>query len=147
MTEISITRTIHEYFDDIGDTEIRQNIIMYMSDKTYEVYKKYIKKHILNNENIDPVIFISQTIKIVDNSMSKNKNKSIKIIDDTQQTKQRLVCGAHHKISKNFIGCKVELSGLCDFISKIYIDIYKFLGYENYEENLWELKIKRNVKK
>jgi len=95
-----------------------------MSDKTYEVYEKYIKKHILNNENIDPVIFISQTIKIVDNSMSKNKNKSIKIIDDN-----------------------VELSGLCDFISKIYIDIYKFLGYEKYEENLWELKIKRNVKK
>jgi hypothetical protein len=88
-----------------------------MSDKTYEVYEKYIKKHILNNENIDPVIFISQTIKIVDNSMSKNK--SIKIIDD-----------------------KVKLYGLCDFISKIYIDIYKFLGYENYEENLWELKIK-----
>ena len=87
-------------------------------------YEKYIKKHILNNVNIDPVIFISQTIKIVDNLMSKNKNKSIKIIDD-----------------------KVELSGLCDFISKIYIDIYKFLGYENYEENLWELKIKQNVKK
>jgi putative component of toxin-antitoxin plasmid stabilization module len=30
MTEISITRTIHEYFDNIRDTEIRQNIIMYM---------------------------------------------------------------------------------------------------------------------
>ena len=30
MTEISITKTIYEYFDDIGDTEIRQNIIMYM---------------------------------------------------------------------------------------------------------------------
>lgn len=25
MTEISIIRKIHEYFDDIGDTEIRQN--------------------------------------------------------------------------------------------------------------------------
>jgi len=93
-----------------------------MSDKTYEIYEKYIKKHILNNENIDPEIFISQTIKIVDNSMNKNKN--IKIIDD-----------------------KFELSGLCDFISKIYIDIYNFLGYKNYDENLWELKIKRNIKK
>ena len=91
-----------------------------MPDLTYEAYTKYIEKHVLKNQNIDPVIFISQTIKIVDNSMSKNKNKSIKIIDD-----------------------KVELSGLCDFISKIYIDIYKFLGYKNYNENLWELKIKR----
>ena len=30
MNEISITKTIYEYFDDIGDTEIRQNIINYM---------------------------------------------------------------------------------------------------------------------
>ena len=69
-----------------------------MSNKTYVIYEKYIKKHILNNENIDPVIFISQTIKIVDNSMSKNKNKNIKIIDDTQEIKHCLIYGAHHKI-------------------------------------------------
>ena len=30
MTEISITQKIYEYFDEIEDTEIRQNIIMYM---------------------------------------------------------------------------------------------------------------------
>ena len=85
-----------------------------MSDKTYETYEKYIKKHILNNEIINPIMFMTQTIKIVDNSIAENKNKNIKIIDD-----------------------KVELAGLCDFIRKIYIDIYKFLGYKNYNENLW----------
>jgi hypothetical protein len=95
-----------------------------MSNKTYEIYEKYIKQLILNREKFDPMIFITQTIKIADNSMAKDKNKKIKIIDD-----------------------KKELSGLCDFISNIYIDIYKFLGYENYEGNLWILKIERNVKK
>jgi hypothetical protein len=95
-----------------------------MSDKTYNVYKKYIKKHILNNEIIDPVIFISQTIKIVDNSIAEDKDDKIKIIDN-----------------------KVELECLCDFISNIYIDIYKFLGYKNYEKNLWVLQIKRKKDK
>lgn len=95
-----------------------------MSDKTYESYQKYIKKHILNNENINPIMLITQTIKIIDNSIAENKNKNIKIIDD-----------------------KVELSGLCDFIKKIYIDIYKFLGYQNYNENLWILQIKRKKNK
>lgn len=32
MTEISITRTIYEYFSDIQDTEIRQNIFLYMEN-------------------------------------------------------------------------------------------------------------------
>jgi len=95
-----------------------------MSETTYLTYEKYVKKNILNKENIDPIIFMSQTIKIVDNSISDDKNKNIKTIDD-----------------------KKELSGLCDFISKIYIDIYNFLGYKNYEENLWKLDIKRNIKK
>ena len=95
-----------------------------INESTYKSYNKYIKKHIFNNKNINPVIFISQTIKIVDNSISENKNNSIKIIDD-----------------------KDELVGLCDFIRKIYIDIYNFLGYKNYNENLWQLKIERNAKK
>lgn len=91
-----------------------------MTETTYNTYKKYIKQLILNREIFDPMIFITQTIKIVDNSMLEKKNKKIKIIED-----------------------KKELAELCDFVSKIYIDIYKFLGYRDYEENLWELKIKR----
>jgi hypothetical protein len=91
-----------------------------MSDATYNTYKKYIKQLILNREKFDPLIFITQTIKIVDNSIAEEKNKKIKIIED-----------------------KKELSELCDFVSKIYIDIYKFLGYKDYEENLWILNIKR----
>lgn len=46
-----------------------------MSKSTYEIYEKYIKKHIINNENIDPKILITLTIKIVDNSMSEKKIK------------------------------------------------------------------------
>jgi hypothetical protein len=43
MTEISITRKIYEYFDDIEDTEIRQNIIM------------YIEKYNLGNKGISTI--------------------------------------------------------------------------------------------
>ena len=95
-----------------------------MSKETYITYKKYIEKGILSNEKLNPILFISQTIKIVDNSIAEDKNKKIKIINN-----------------------KKELSELCDFVSKIYIDIYKFLGYKDYKENLWELIVKRNVKK
>lgn len=42
MTEISITRLIYEYFDDIIDTEIRQNIIMYM--EKYNIGNKGISR-------------------------------------------------------------------------------------------------------
>lgn len=91
-----------------------------MSKETYNTYKKYIKQLILNREKFVPLIFITQTIKIVDNSMAEEKNKKIKIIED-----------------------KKELAELCDFVSKIYIDIYKFLGYKDYKENLWILNIKR----
>ena len=52
MTEISITGTIYEYFDDIEETEIRQNIIMYM-DK-YNIGNKCISiktKHKLKFKN------------------------------------------------------------------------------------------------
>ena len=52
MSEISITRTIYEYFDDIADTEIRQNIIMYM--EKYNIGNKGIStktKHKLKFKN------------------------------------------------------------------------------------------------
>lgn len=117
-----------------------------MTETTYNIYKKYIKQLILNREIFDPMIFITQTIKIVDTQEILSCDK---------------IYGAHHKIDINFIGCnsmlekkkikiiedKKELAELCNFVSKIYIDIYKFLGYRDYEENLWELIIKRNVKK
>ena len=52
MSEISITRTIYEYFDDIEETEIRQNIIMYM--EKYNIGNKGIStkiKHKLKFKN------------------------------------------------------------------------------------------------
>ena len=52
MSEISITRTIYEHFDDIGDTEIRQNIFMYM--EKYNIGNKGIStktKHKLKFKN------------------------------------------------------------------------------------------------
>lgn len=98
----------------IEDSKINLNTI------AYKAYEKYLQKHVLQNENINPVKLIIQTIKIVDNSISKNKNKNIKIINDME-----------------------ELSGLCEFIYRIYIKLYHFLGYKDYEENLWELNIKK----
>ena len=94
-----------------------------LNPEAFLAYKKYIEKHILQNANIDPIKIITQTIKIVDDSTSKNKNKNVKIIEN-----------------------KKELSGLCEFISRIYIKLYHFLGYKDYEENLWELNIKKNIK-
>jgi hypothetical protein len=95
-----------------------------MNFKSYEVYKKYIKNKILNNKINNPVKIISDVISVVDNSIAEKKNDELIVIED-----------------------KDELSGLCDFVSNIYIDIYKYLGYKFYERNLWELKINRNKKK
>jgi hypothetical protein len=61
---------------------------------------------------------MKQTIKIADNSNAENKNPKILILDD-----------------------KKELMAICDFISKIYIKVYNFLGYKHYDENLWKLTI------
>ncbi len=103
-----------ELFDIINKKKVN------MSNSTYNVYRKYLKKHIQDNENINPITFLTKTIEIIDNSIKKN-NSNIKTIEN-----------------------KNELEGLCDFISKIYMDIYKSLGYKTYDENLWMLKIVRN---
>ena len=95
-----------------------------MNFKSYEVYKKYIKNIIFNNKIINPIKIITDVISVVDNSIAEKKNDKLIIIED-----------------------KDELSGLCDFILNIYIDIYKYLGYKFYERNLWQLKIYRNKKK
>lgn len=84
-----------------------------MSESAYKTYKKYIKQNILNIENIKFDELIFKIIKSVDNSIFE-KNRKIPIIED-----------------------KVELEGLCEFIGKIYIDVYYALGYKNYRENLW----------
>ena len=91
-----------------------------MSKKTYEIYEKYMKKNIVNKKIINPILLISQIIKMADNSVVENKNNKIKIEE------------------------KNKLIGLCDFISNIYIDIYEFLGYKTYETNLWVFFIERN---
>lgn len=52
MTEIFITRTVYDYFDDIHDTEIRQNIILYM--EKYNIGNKAIStktKHKIKFKN------------------------------------------------------------------------------------------------
>jgi hypothetical protein len=95
-----------------------------MNKSTYDTYLKYIKPFILKYNNLDTNLLITKTINTVDNSISEKKNENMKIIED-----------------------KNELSGLCDFYSKIYIDIYHFLGYKDYKQNLWEIIIKRNIKK
>jgi len=95
-----------------------------MTDKTYQTYKKYIKNKMLINKINNPIKIITDIITVVDNSISEKKNDELIVIED-----------------------KEELKGLCDFVSNIYIDIYKYLGYKFYERNLWELNINRNKKK
>ena len=94
-----------------------------MNDKTYQTYKKYIKNKMLINKINNPIKIIIDIITVVDNSISEKKNDELIVIKD-----------------------KEELKGLCDFVSNIYIDIYKYLGYKFYEKNLWELNINRNKK-
>lgn len=98
-----------------------------MTHKTYETYKKYIKPNIINNKNIDPKIFFKHLINLINDSILTNEEQIIK--------KDKFII-----IDKN------ELSGICDFIKNIYIDVYHFLGYNDYYENLWILNIQRNVK-
>ena len=95
-----------------------------MNNKTYEIYEKYIKNKMLKNKINYPVKIISDIITTVDNSIAENKNDKLIVIEN-----------------------KDELKGLCDFVSNIYIDIYRYLGYKFYEKNLWKLKIERNKKK
>lgn len=85
-----------------------------MSDITYSQYLKYVKPYILNNDNINPKTFFIDLIKLIDDYIKNNNNNN---------------------------NNKKVLSGICDFISKIYIDVFTFLGYKNYKENLWVLYI------
>lgn len=106
--KLNKTISINDLLKIINKKKVNMNV------KSYETYKKYIEKNILNKKYINPVNIISNIIEVVDNSIAEIKNDKLIIIEN-----------------------KDELSGLCDFVKNIYIDIYKFLGYKFYEENLW----------
>src|SRR3990167_10657461 len=87
MTEISITRIIYEYFNDIKDTEIRQNIIRYMEN--YNISNKGIStktKHKLVFKNqIGGEIY---DIKLKDN---KTYYYNINAIEPIGKTKYKML--------------------------------------------------------
>lgn len=88
MNEVSITRKIYEYFDEIEYTGVRQNILLYMENHNISSFGFSTKtKHKLNFKNqIGGEIY------------------DVKL-KDTQEIKLCFISGAHQKIINNFIGC------------------------------------------
>jgi len=73
-----------------------------MKKKTHDVYTKYIKNIISNNKNVNPILFFTKLIDIIDISLDKK-----------EMTKDNIFIG--NKIIKN----KQVIECICDFINLI----------------------------
>ena len=95
-----------------------------MKKETLEVYTKYIEKYILENDFIDPKIFFTEILDIIDISMDKKE-----MIKDNIFTGNKIIK------NKNVMQC------MCDFLNAICKNVYMNLGYEEYYSNIWILNI------
>jgi hypothetical protein len=93
-----------------------------MNDGTYEIYKRYIKKYILENEEIDPKLFFMEIIDLIDLSIGKKD-----IIKDNIFIRDKT------------IDDKNVMRGICDFVNSIYKNVYKYFKYEEYFTKVWIL--------
>jgi hypothetical protein len=95
-----------------------------MKENTYDVYLKYIKKYIRDNKNIDPKIFFTELIDIIDISLGKK-----------DMTKDNIFFS--NKIIKN----KKIMESICDLLNLICKDVFIKLDYKDYIGNIWTLKL------
>lgn len=102
--------------------DIIENNKNYMKENTYNVYTKYIKNFISNNKNINPVLFFTELIDIIDISLDKK-----------EMTKDNIFFG--NKIIKN----KQVIECICDLINLICRDVFIILGYKDYKSNIWKV--------
>lgn len=97
-----------------------------MNDGTYEIYKRYIKKYILENEEIYAKLFFMEIINLIDLSIGKKD-----IIKDNIFIRDKQ------------IDDKDAMKGICDFVNSIYKNVYKYLGYGEYFTKIWILYLDR----
>ena len=95
-----------------------------MKNNTYDIYKKYFSKYILNNNDIDPIVFFSEIINIIDISLEKKEMTEDNIF-------------FKNKILKN----KNIMKNICDFLNLICKDVFIELGYKEYNNNIWILNL------
>lgn len=103
---------------------IIENNKNYMKENTYNVYTTYIKNFISNNKNINPVLFFTELIDIIDISLDKK-----------EMTKDNIFFG--NKIIKK----KQVMECICDLINVIAKDVFIILGYKDYKSNIWQLQL------
>jgi cyclophilin family peptidyl-prolyl cis-trans isomerase len=96
----------------------------YMKKETYFTYKKFIYPYIIMNKLIDPKIFFSELVDLIDISLEKKEYEKKNLFLDKK------------KLNKE------EMIGLCDFASLIYKDVYRSIGYQEYNSSIWVLKLK-----
>lgn len=95
-----------------------------MQKNTYDTYLKYIKNYILNNKNINPILFFTEIIDIIDISLGKK-----------EMIKDNIFFS--NKIIKN----KQVMESICDLLNLICKDVYVKLGYKEYTGNIWILNL------
>lgn len=102
--------------------KIIENTKQNMNKNTFEIYKKYIEKYILSHENINPKLFFTEIIDIVDISLGKKEMINVNIFTG-------------NKIIKN----KNIMESLCDFLNCICKNVYLELDYKDYHSKMWIL--------
>ncbi len=111
----------------ISNDDLLKIIIRNKLDKnTFNTYEKYIKTYILNNKNINPVLFFTEIIDIIDISIGKKE--------------------IGKRINNIFIGNKIiknknDMIGICDFLNSICKDVYLYLDYKDYTNRIWTMNI------
>lgn len=95
-----------------------------MKINTYDTYAKNIKKYIESNQNINPILFFSELIDIVDISLGKKKMIKNNIF-----------------FQDKIINNKKIMSSICDLLNLICRDVFIKLGYRDYKSNVWVLNL------
>ena len=97
---------------------------MNMKKDTLNIYTIYFEKYILENKDIDPILFFTEIIDIIDISIGKK-----------EMTKNNIFIG--NKIIKN----NNIMQSICDFLNSVCKNVFLKLGYKDYFNNIWIMKI------
>lgn len=116
----------------ISNTQLKNIIdskITLMTKDAYKIYLKYFSNYVESNCSIDPKLFLSSIITLLDTSIIPNIQE--------KDIKNNIFVG------KKLLQRKNEMSLVAKFVSSIYKDIYHELGYLDYAESIWTLYIVR----
>lgn len=79
---------------------------------------------IINIKNINPILFFTELIDIIDISLNKK-----------EMLKDNIFFG------NGGIKNKQVMESICDFLNSIIKDVFIFLGYKDYKSNIWILNL------